>query len=544
MRTLLSPRRLAAALLVLAAAACADRDPLGPDTSTPLPSAPDAAVVSGDWDGMMRIGVVPSATQVDVGAPGAWTATDAATGAVIVSGTGGSVAVTLESGASVRTDYRLQVACTGSASYISNWLAQAASLGYVTYTEPVPAAGCTRLFIGEFPVDASFSVRNAFRNEVIAAGLAGTDSFWKQVTIVQGSNRYRVVGAGVDVTVDGPVVLTSSDGPVTIDGALYRGSAEVLRNSGGALAGVNVVPLEEYLYGVVPRELPPTVFPEVEALKAQAVAARTYALRGLGKRAADGYDLLPTTSDQVYGGLSAEHPVSTQAVDGTEGIVATHNGALIEALYHSTSGGHTADNEEAYNSAPISYLRGVPDSERGRSLEHVPSVAVFKASANPASLRGFRGGDFEADWSRYHRWTFEWTAEEMRQVVSAYAGQDVGRVLAVDVTDRGPSGRALRVEYVTEAGTWVDTKDRIRTSLKFVDAGGSMRSLLSTLFFIEPVVDGSTGEVTGFRAWGGGWGHGVGMSQTGAVGLAEKGATYDRILAHYYQGIALERWDA
>ena len=267
-------------------------------------------------------------------------------------------------------------------------------------------------------------------------------------------------------------------------------------------------------------------------------------LRGLGKRAANGYDLLATTSDQVYGGMSAEHPASTQAVDGTEAIVATYGGALIEALYHSTSGGHTADNEEAYNSAPVAYLRGVPDAQRGRSLEHVPTLSVFKAGGNMRSLRGFHGGDFEADWSRYHRWTFEWTAAEMSQVVSAYAGQDVGRVLAVNVTDRGPSGRALRVEYVTEAGTWVDTKDRIRTSLKFVDSNGNMRSLLSTLFFIEPVVDGSTGDVTGFQAWGGGWGHGVGMSQTGAVGLAEKGATYDRILAHYYQGIALERWDA
>ena len=159
--------------------------------------------------------------------------------------------------------------------------------------------------------------------------------------------------------------------------------------------------------------------------------------------------------------------------------------------------------------------------------------------ANPRSLRAMRSGDFEADWSRYHRWRFEWSNEEISEVLSDWAQQPVGRVLAINVLERGPSGRVLRIEYVTEAGTFYDTRDRIRSSLKFFNASGQKSSLLSTLFYIEPVTDRRTGEVTGFQAWGGGWGHGVGLSQTGAVGMAEKKHGYEEILRHYYQGIDL-----
>jgi stage II sporulation protein D len=348
------------------------------------------------------------------------------------------------------------------------------------------------------------------------------------------------VDTGTEQAVSGgPVVLSSSDGLVSIGGKRYRGVAEVRINGSGTLAGINELPIEQYLYGVVPLELPPTVYDEMEAQKAQAVAARTYGLRGLGKRASEGYDLLPTTTDQVYGGYAAEHPLSTQAVDETAGLVATYGGALIEALFFSTSGGATANNEDVFNSDPVPYLRGVIDQQRGNSGNVLDSLHLARGAPN---LRGKKNGDWEADWSRYHRWTFTWTAEEMSDVISLHAGQDVGRVLAVNVVERSNSGRAKRIEYVTDAGTFVDTKDRIRTSLKYVGADGGFYSLLSTLFVIEPVVDRRTGEVTGFEAFGGGWGHGVGMNQTGATGMAEKGATFEEILHFYYQGIQLTPW--
>jgi stage II sporulation protein D len=282
-------------------------------------------------------------------------------------------------------------------------------------------------------------------------------------------------------------------------------------------------------------------WPELEAIKAQAVAARTYALAGMGKRAADGYDLLATTADQVYGGIPYERTMSNDAVDATRGEVATYEGRLISALYSSTSGGHTADNEESFNSAPVPYLRGVPDAERGEALEHVPSVEVFRAAANAHSLRGVHAGQFETDWSRWHRWTYEWSPAEMTRVVELYAGVPVGRVLEVNVLARGPSGRALQLEFVTEAGRYTASRDGIRAALKYLPTPTTMANLPSTMFFIEPVTDPRTGEVEGFRAYGAGLGHGVGMSQTGAVGMAEKGHSYDEILKHYYQGIELVR---
>ena len=527
---------LPAAALFLALGACTDIGPTGPDARAGGPSM-DEEMGAAAWNGNIRIGVIPAASSVTLGSAADWTFTNKTTGATLLSGTGGvSATVTLEAGSVSETRWRLQVMC-GSASSVAARQAAAEALGHPTYTEVIPA--CTRLLIGSFPLSASFGERTNYKNLLISQGLAASDAFWRQITIVTGVTQYRVNTGSAQAVSSGPVVLTSSDGLVKIGALPYRGVAEVARNSAGTLAGINDLPIEQYLYGVVPRELPPVPYGEMEAQKAQAVAARTYALSGLGKRASDGYDLLPTTTDQVYGGYSAEHPVSNAAVDATAGVVATYDGKLIQALFSSTSGGHTANNEDVYNSDPIPYLRGVRDRQVGNSN---PVLDEIRFSPNPNSLRGKKNGDYEGDWSRYHRWTIDWTAAEISRVISAYAGHDVGRVLAINVLERSNSGRAKVIEYVTDTGTYTDTKDRIRSSLKYVNASGDMASLLSTLFVIEPVLDRRTGEVTGFVAYGGGWGHGVGLCQTGAVGMAEKGATFQEILRFYYQDIDVVTW--
>jgi SpoIID/LytB domain protein len=311
-----------------------------------------------------------------------------------------------------------------------------------------------------------------------------------------------------------------------------------IASGGASIAGINELPLEEYLWGVVPRELGPIAFPEIEALKAQSVAARTYAIANFNTRQADGYNLLATTADQVYGGYQDEHPLSSQAVNETQGVIATADGVHpIEALYFSTSGGFTANNEDVFNSNAVAYLRGIPDHQRGSSLEnHEDGV---QNNANARSLRAMRAGDFESDWSRYHRWTFEWSVEEIRDVISSWAGEDVGAVLEINVLERSGSGRVKTIEYVTQNGRFYDTKDRVRSSLRYIDATGARVNLPSTLVYVEPVFDKQTKALTGFVAWGGGFGHGVGMSQTGAVGMAEKKATFGEILKHYYRGIEL-----
>jgi stage II sporulation protein D len=523
--------------VALIAQACSDHDPLSPAGLAPV-TAPSLALTPGPVRDI-RIGVVQTASSITLGSMGDYTISDKASGLILMTGSYGSATITLVAGPPPY--YRLQVVC-GSATTVATRKAAAEAAGYITFTEYVPAANCTRLFLGQFapPPAATFGARNAFRNTAIAQGHAGIDSFWKVVAV--GSAVYHVtVGSAVAETTN-PVRVTSSDGIVTINGARYRGKGEAIVNGSGSLAGVNELPVEQYLYGVVPRELGPIAYPEIEAQKAQAIAARTYALAGLNKRASDGYDLRATTDDQVYGGYAAEHPVSNAAVDATAGEVITYGGALISALFSSTSGGHTANNEEAFAGGAVPYLRGVPDAERGRALEHVPSIEVFRSHANATSLRGLKESDFESNWARYHRWTFEWTNAEITSVISAYAQQPVGRVLAINALERGPSGRAILVEYVTEAGTFTSVRDGTRAALKYIGSNGLPANLLSTLCFVEPVLDRKTKEVAGFRVYGAGFGHGVGMGQTGAVGMAEKGHSYREILTHFYQGVEITSW--
>lgn len=496
-----------------------------------------ASAQTGD-DPSIRIGVVPGVGSLTVGGQGAFELVDKYTGEVLFTGMDEDVLVELGSASTVQSHYRLQASFTTSQVYVDDWLRRAHAEGYPTHVEAYNNGW--RLYLGEFPTDASFADRTAFKNEVVAKGLAASDAFWKVVTIAEGENQLKVTKNGEEKETSNPVRLVASSGFVTINGKPYRSIAEVGFNSSGTLAGINELSIEHYLYGVVPRELPPVPYGEVEAQKAQAIAARTYALSNMGKRSADGYDLLPTTSDQVYGGFSVEHPVSNEAVDGTRGIVATYEGKLITAVFHSTSGGFTANNEDVWNSEATPYLRAKHVAQKGNDLKYVPALDIYKKNGSGESLREVKTGDFEANWSRYYRWHFEWTAEEMSEIVSGYFKTEVGQVLEVNVTERSSSGRAAVIEFVTENGTFYEYKDRIRWALQYINANGTPAVLLSTLFIIEPVKDEETDETIGYKVNGGGWGHGVGMSQVGAVGMAEKGYTYDVILKHFYTGIDLE----
>lgn len=176
-----------------------------------------------------------------------------------------------------------------------------------------------------------------------------------------------------------PITFVSeseASAPVRFNDKPYRGQLEVFANPRGMLTVVNVLSLEDYVRGVVPNELSPGGYPALEALKAQAVAARTYAVRNRNQFASQGFDLLPTTRSQVYGGLSTEHPLSTRAVEETRGVVATYKGEPINALYTSTCGGRTEDVENIFNEA-MPYLRG-----RECSLEGHARLASFTVKSS------------------------------------------------------------------------------------------------------------------------------------------------------------------
>jgi stage II sporulation protein D len=183
-------------------------------------------------------------------------------------------------------------------------------------------------------------------------------------------NLREVVVSGADFTANftslKPVAFGSTNEravPVSVNGKKYRGRIEVFVNNRGSLTVVNVVKMEDYLRGVVPNELG---FPSLEAQKAQAVAARTYAVRNIGQFATQGFDMLPTTRSQVYKGFSSEAAMGTRAVDETRGIVATYAGKPIIAYYTSTCGGRTEDGENIFEKESGPYLRGVECSLEGQ----------------------------------------------------------------------------------------------------------------------------------------------------------------------------------
>ncbi len=168
--------------------------------------------------------------------------------------------------------------------------------------------------------------------------------------------------------------------PVRLNGKAYRGRLEVFVNSRGSLTVVNVVPLEEYLLGVVPAELS---LPQLEAQKAQAVAARTYAVANINNYGNKGFDMVPTVWSQVYKGVAIETKIATQAVRETRGMVATYQGKPIMAYFTSTCGGRTENSENIFDHAEP-YLRGVECSLEGR--RHFESFLV-KTIRQPAKLR-------------------------------------------------------------------------------------------------------------------------------------------------------------
>jgi stage II sporulation protein D len=177
---------------------------------------------------------------------------------------------------------------------------------------------------------------------------------------VAGVARVRLLETGEELDAAELVPARAGDF-LAADGIRYRGFLRVRPGESGTVTVINVLNLEDYVKGVVPNELSPQVFPQIEALKAQAVAARTYTLRNMGIYEARGYDICATPACQMYRGQSSEQPLSTQAVDETAGLVGAYGGALINALYTSTCGGHTEDVENIFegHGEPAPYLRGV-----------------------------------------------------------------------------------------------------------------------------------------------------------------------------------------
>lgn len=301
----------------------------------------------------------------------------------------------------------------------------------------------------------------------------------------------------------------------------YRGVMEILPRATG-LTVVNVVDVESYLQGVVSSEMSPD-YP-LEALKAQAVAARTYALQNRGRFTELGYDLDDTPYSQVYGGIFSEDPRTTRAVQETAGKVITYNGKLINAVYSSTCGGYTESAEAAWGNA-VPYLVSVPCY-----LKLQPGIAPHPQTeaqwaAYCKSVRALNCLQPQFARPEVFRWWKLMTRQELEAGLPAE--YKVGTVTNIVPVKRGDSGRitALRLEGSDRTVT-------IEQELPIRRAFGMLRS---SAFTVDIYRD-DAGKPVVFAFFGAGWGHGIGLCQVGAVGLATSGWDYEKILTYYYKG--------
>ena len=266
----------------------------------------------------------------------------------------------------------------------------------------------------------------------------------------------------------------------------YRGMLTFSVN-GSSMTGVNIIGLEEYLYGVVPSEMPKSY--DAEALKAQAVAARTYAMTKLGAHTGSGYQLCDTTACQVYKGYSNEADATTAAVDATAGEVACYNGSPIEAVFSASTGGYTESSENVWNTA-VPYLKSVDSPEGDEVPNYHSQVVLSSQQVQEAALAAYPGADLSGE-------------------PSSWFGQAV----------RDEGGTVTSIPF----GGLTLTGGQVR----------SMLSLRSAAFTVTWDGENFTFDVTGY-------GHGVGMSQYGANTMAREGKSFRDILTWYYTGTQVE----
>lgn len=374
------------------------------------------------------------------------------------------------------------------------------------------------------------------------------------ISLIEG----RIQVSGLEGTTAGPIQIathptsTGQASYLRYKGREYRGIIEILVTAKEKrLSVVNIVTMEEYLRSVVAREMPCGWHPE--ALKAQAVASRSFARFNIGRFADEGFDLDDTTATQAYTGVTGECASASRAVEATRGQVLTANGRVANALYFSSSGGHTENNEIIYpTGSPLSYLRGVPDFDNLPNNPHFAWQHTFRLDEFAERLRSrvaldsiatVRPGPVIGVSGRPQRWivadsagrSVTLTGQEMR---SALGLKSPPREMRVQITAAVVPDRQIETNSVIHV-VGGDRVLRARSTVGTYVAGGSGGPVPTRGAVVTRAKSASTTEGT-ITVIGGGNGPGVGMSQWGAQGMALLQAkTYTEILAHFYRGTTL-----
>jgi stage II sporulation protein D len=329
----------------------------------------------------------------------------------------------------------------------------------------------------------------------------------------------------------GPLLVraTTPGSFVMYEGKRYRGELVVTPNEGGLLV-VNRLGVESYLRGVVPLEIGDRKPGEEAAVEAQAVAARSYTYIHMSEAGNRAFDMYGSIQDQAYGGVDAEKAMTDAAVSSTRDMVVKYAGRVINTPYSSTCGGRTAAVSEVWWRQPDQpYLQPVSDQ--------IPGTDKFYCDAS---------GRF--------RWTSTFDQDQLRASLEKYLGSvtpaseppvtpsasaprmSLGRITGFNVEGRTASDRVRAVSIQTERGNYVVRGNDVRFILR--TPGGSL--LNSTYFTAETTSDGS-GGIASLVLRGGGYGHGIGMCQFGAIGRARAGQDYKTILTTYYPGTTVSR---
>lgn len=292
----------------------------------------------------------------------------------------------------------------------------------------------------------------------------------------------------------------------------YRGILRFLPD-GGNVKLINIIYMEDYLRGVVPPELGKRNESEIEAVKAQAVAARTYAMAHLKQYSNQPYDMKSSIIDQVYGGSSVELKIVNRAIDETAGQVLYSQDKYVNAYYHSTCGGMTDNIEQVWDRKESPYLKAVKD-------------------------------DDACSWSKYFRWKEHFTEQQIRNRIEQYLSSDRGKDLRIEkikdikIIGRTPGGRVSLMKVTTENDIYKFQKDRIRWVL---GRTSNPDLILPSDNFDVHITQGKDGYIKAVTFEGKGYGHGVGMCQCGAIGLSRQGWAFDKILKRYYTDVEIKK---
>jgi stage II sporulation protein D len=348
--------------------------------------------------------------------------------------------------------------------------------------------------------------------QVLSSNRGGT------VSIQRLTRGLRVSAGGTTTDSPGDVVIDAGASPLSVGGVWYSGRVLARSSDTGGIDLVNLVPLETYLEGVVPHEIGEPGPDAYAAVEAQTVAARTYALSRMDINRNQPFDVEAGVMDQVYRGNEKKSRLASSAIHETRALVLSYRGGLCEAYYSATCGGHTSDIRTVWPDRPDApFLHGSLDRPQG-------GATSFCAEA------------------RNFRWCYSFSGHDLgntlRQTLPALlkvAPGRVGNLIDMNVTQRTASGRVWRLEIRTSTGTYNIEGDKIRRALMLDVQKG--RILPSTMFDLEKRMSGNL--LASVDIVGGGNGHGVGMCQNGAIGMARRGYAYDMILQHYYPGSEL-----